>query len=90
VRKPTQLQMYAWEAVFKGYDVVGVAPSNRGKTLSYLVPLVAMLENKELYRQLPRHGIGVSDNQLSQLLILIDCSAAKWSIAMVSSTVSIK
>jgi superfamily II DNA/RNA helicase len=61
VHKPTQLQMYAWEAVFKGYDVVGVAPSGGGKTLSYLVPLVAMLENKELYRQLPRYGLGVSD-----------------------------
>ena len=66
MRKPTQLQMYAWEAVCKGYDVLGVAPSRGGKTLSYLVPLVAMLQNREIYRQLPRYGIGVS----SRVIIL--------------------
>lgn len=54
--------MYAWPAILQGQDVIGIGPRTQGKTLSYLIPLVGLLENKDLYRQLPHHSISVSSS----------------------------
>lgn len=71
ITKPTQLQMYTWQIVSSlQHDVVGIGPPKEGKTLSYLVPLIGMLEGAELYRQLPRFGIGVSLTVLSACIMV--------------------
>ena len=63
IRQPTKLQSYAWPAVFKGFDVVGIAPTRckllGGKTLSYLIPLANLLNHDGAYCNLPKYGIGV-------------------------------
>jgi len=41
----TAIQMQAIPALFKGRDVIGIAPTGSGKTLSFLIPTLALLLN---------------------------------------------
>ena len=40
-RSPTSAQAYAWPYIWEGDNVVLVSPSSTGKTLAYLLPLLA-------------------------------------------------
>jgi len=59
--------MFAWSAAWKGGDVIGV--SDKGKTTSYVLPLVFSLSYKPNYSFLPAHGVGVSVS-----VLMADCS----------------
>ena len=43
---PTPIQSQAWPAVLSGLDLIGVAQTGSGKTLSYILPAVTHLQNQ--------------------------------------------
>ena len=43
---PTAIQKYGWPCLKSGEDTTLISPSNTGKTLAYLLPLLTMLELK--------------------------------------------
>ena len=42
--RPTPIQCYAWPAIMKGLDVIGLADTGSGKTMAYLVPGIIHLK----------------------------------------------
>ncbi|XP_065832936.1 putative ATP-dependent RNA helicase TDRD12 [Oscarella lobularis] len=52
-RKPTPVQAYTWRPIFRGANLVAVSPSNSGKTLAYLLPLLTAISNQKSYEALP-------------------------------------
>ena len=49
--KPTPIQSQALSCVMSGRDVIGLAETGSGKTLSYTLPLCMFLKSKELHQQ---------------------------------------
>ncbi|XP_069113789.1 putative ATP-dependent RNA helicase TDRD12 isoform X2 [Argopecten irradians] len=50
---PKFIQCYAWPALLRGRNVVGIAPSGSGKTLAYLAPLLTDLLKPSNYKDIP-------------------------------------
>ena len=40
---PSEIQKYCWPALAKGYDFIGVAETGSGKTLGFMIPLLAKI-----------------------------------------------
>lgn len=45
--KPSPLQMQAWPIIMKGLDLIGVAQTGAGKTLSYILPAFLHIDGQE-------------------------------------------
>lgn len=61
VMQPSLIQQYAWPALLRGRDVVGICMASVGQILSYLLPIIYQLvEERELYADLPKKASGVS------------------------------
>jgi ATP-dependent RNA helicase DDX5/DBP2 len=43
-RRPTGIQMQAWPIALQGHDLVGIAETGSGKTLSYIMPMLIHIE----------------------------------------------
>lgn len=52
ISKPTQIQKIALPNILTGQDLIGLAETGSGKTLSYLLPLLIMLEKNQIERSL--------------------------------------
>uniref|UniRef100_A0AAU7J931 RNA helicase n=1 Tax=Locusta migratoria TaxID=7004 RepID=A0AAU7J931_LOCMI len=70
--EPMRIQTYMWPAILRGYSVVMVNPAKSGKTLSYIVPLIAFLFRKNLYDDLPMGNGPVS------LILCSSSASAQW------------
>mmetsp|Transcript_19340 Transcript_19340/g.47403 ORF Transcript_19340/g.47403 Transcript_19340/m.47403 type:complete len:389 (+) Transcript_19340:442-1608(+) len=46
--KPTDIQKHAWPLAMKGLDIIGIAQTGSGKTLSYLLPTFIQLKRNEV------------------------------------------
>ncbi|XP_055965471.1 probable ATP-dependent RNA helicase DDX43 [Sorex fumeus] len=57
-RKPTPIQSQAWPIVLQGIDLIGVAQTGTGKTLSYLMPGFIHLDSQPIPRD-ERNGPGM-------------------------------
>lgn len=64
IRHLTKLQSFMFPSIQRGLDVIGIAPSNDvtdpthgGKTTSYLLPLITLLNFKASYQSLPKFSI---------------------------------
>ena len=65
VSTPSLIQAHAWPALRRGRDVVGISPSNPGRKLAYLLPIInQILDEKQIYAELPS-GNGVSGDLYS-------------------------
>ncbi|XP_069700482.1 putative ATP-dependent RNA helicase TDRD12 [Periplaneta americana] len=67
-KNPMRIQMYAWPAIMRGHYTLLVGPSQCGKTLSYIVPLVSFMHTPDIYSEL-QEGNGP--------LVLVLCSNSK-------------
>ncbi|KAJ4433877.1 hypothetical protein ANN_16190, partial [Periplaneta americana] len=67
-KNPMRIQMYAWPAIMRGHYTLLVGPSQCGKTLSYIVPLVSFMLTPDIYSEL-QEGNGP--------LVLVLCSNSK-------------
>ena len=56
-QKPTALQAYAWPSLMQGKDMIAIAASGQGKSLSYLLPSYIKLKRAESEGRLRRNGI---------------------------------
>ncbi|XP_060063128.1 uncharacterized protein LOC132543628 [Ylistrum balloti] len=50
---PKFIQCYAWPALLRGRNVVGISPSGSGKTFAYLAPLLTDLLKQANYKDIP-------------------------------------
>ncbi|XP_036772098.2 probable ATP-dependent RNA helicase DDX43 [Manis pentadactyla] len=57
-QKPTPIQSQAWPIVLQGIDLIGVAQTGTGKTLSYLMPGFIHLDSQPVARE-KRNGAGM-------------------------------
>ncbi|XP_029786451.1 DEAD box protein 53 [Suricata suricatta] len=57
-QKPTPIQSQAWPIILQGIDLIGVAQTGTGKTLSYLMPGFIHLNNQSASRE-ERNGPGM-------------------------------
>ncbi|XP_049632828.1 probable ATP-dependent RNA helicase DDX43 [Suncus etruscus] len=57
-QKPTPIQSQAWPIVLQGIDLIGVAQTGTGKTLSYLMPGFIHLDSQPIPRD-KRNGPGM-------------------------------
>ncbi|KAM7136455.1 putative ATP-dependent RNA helicase DDX43 [Molossus nigricans] len=57
-QKPTPIQSQAWPIVLQGVDLIGVAQTGTGKTLSYLMPGFIHLDSQPVARE-KRNGPGM-------------------------------
>ncbi|XP_042910852.1 probable ATP-dependent RNA helicase DDX5 [Parasteatoda tepidariorum] len=48
--KPTAIQSQVWPIALSGRDLVGVAQTGSGKTLSYILPAIVHIANQEIVR----------------------------------------
>ncbi|XP_037699691.1 probable ATP-dependent RNA helicase DDX43 [Choloepus didactylus] len=57
-QKPTPIQSQAWPIVLQGIDLIGVAQTGTGKTLSYLMPGFIHLDSQPITKE-KRNGPGM-------------------------------
>ncbi|KAI4875321.1 hypothetical protein NFI96_015561 [Prochilodus magdalenae] len=57
-QKPTPIQSQAWPVVLKGLDLIGIAQTGTGKTLSYLLPGFIHMDQQPVHRD-KRGGPGM-------------------------------
>ncbi|XP_006213079.2 DEAD box protein 53 [Vicugna pacos] len=57
-QKPTPIQAQAWPIILQGIDLIGVAQTGTGKTLSYLMPGFIHLSSQPISRE-QRNGPGM-------------------------------
>ncbi|XP_060061367.1 probable ATP-dependent RNA helicase DDX43 isoform X2 [Erinaceus europaeus] len=57
-QKPTPIQSQAWPIVLQGIDLIGVAQTGTGKTLSYLMPGLIHLDSQPITKE-KRNGPGM-------------------------------
>uniref|UniRef100_A0A8C6D3E6 RNA helicase n=1 Tax=Moschus moschiferus TaxID=68415 RepID=A0A8C6D3E6_MOSMO len=57
-QKPTPIQSQAWPIILQGIDLIGIAQTGTGKTLSYLMPGFIHLHSQPVSRQ-QRNGPGM-------------------------------
>ena len=61
VMQASLIQQHAWPALLRGRDVVGICMASVGQILGYLLPIIYQLvEERELYAELPKMTSGVS------------------------------
>uniref|UniRef100_G1PX92 RNA helicase n=1 Tax=Myotis lucifugus TaxID=59463 RepID=G1PX92_MYOLU len=58
-QKPTPIQSQAWPIVLQGIDLIGVAQTGTGKTLSYLMPGFIHLDSQPVRAREKRNGPGM-------------------------------
>jgi len=75
--EPSVIQQYAWPLIEAGRDVLGIAPTGSGKTLSYLLPALAhVLRKARNSPNLPRRPVVLVVVPTRELALQV-CTTAK-------------
>ncbi|KAF0876050.1 DDX53 helicase, partial [Crocuta crocuta] len=78
-QKPTPIQSQAWPVILQGIDLIGVAQTGTGKTLSYLMPGFIHLNNQPVSRE-ERNGPGMLVlTPTRELALQIEAECSKYS-----------
>jgi ATP-dependent RNA helicase RhlE len=56
-RKPTDIQYKAIPSILKGEDVLAIAQTGTGKTAAFAIPILHMLQRKQLQRKSSKHNL---------------------------------
>ncbi|EDL26392.1 mCG15236 [Mus musculus] len=76
-QKPTPIQSQAWPIVLQGIDLIGVAQTGTGKTLSYLMPGFIHLDSQPLEQ---RNGPGMLVlTPTRELALQVEAECSKYS-----------
>ncbi|KAM6185157.1 putative ATP-dependent RNA helicase DDX43 [Rhynchocyon petersi] len=78
-QKPTPIQSQAWPIVLQGIDLIGVAQTGTGKTLSYLMPGFIHLDSQPVARN-QKHGPGMLVlTPTRELALQVEAECSKYS-----------
>lgn len=78
-QKPTPIQSQAWPIVLQGIDLIGVAQTGTGKTLSYLMPGFIHLDSQPIARE-KRNGPGMLVlTPTRELALQVEAECSKYS-----------
>ncbi|XP_025300614.1 probable ATP-dependent RNA helicase DDX43 [Canis lupus baileyi] len=78
-QKPTPIQSQAWPIVLQGIDLIGVAQTGTGKTLSYLMPGFIHLDSQPVIRE-KRNGPGMLVlTPTRELALQVEAECSKYS-----------
>ncbi|XP_070415023.1 probable ATP-dependent RNA helicase DDX43 [Equus przewalskii] len=78
-QKPTPIQSQAWPIVLQGIDLIGVAQTGTGKTLSYLIPGFIHLDSQPIARE-KRNGPGMLVlTPTRELALQVEAECSKYS-----------
>ncbi|XP_004410097.1 PREDICTED: DEAD box protein 53 [Odobenus rosmarus divergens] len=78
-QKPTPIQSQAWPIILQGIDLIGVAQTGTGKTLSYLMPGFIHLDNQPIPRE-ERNGPGMLVlTPTRELALQVEAECSKYS-----------
>ncbi|KAM8938419.1 putative ATP-dependent RNA helicase DDX43 isoform 2-T2 [Lycaon pictus] len=78
-QKPTPIQSQAWPIVLQGIDLIGVAQTGTGKTLSYLMPGFIHLDLQPVIRE-KRNGPGMLVlTPTRELALQVEAECSKYS-----------
>nr|XP_004660550.1 probable ATP-dependent RNA helicase DDX43 [Jaculus jaculus] len=78
-QKPTPIQSQAWPIILQGIDLIGVAQTGTGKTLSYLMPGLIHLDSQPLARE-KRNGPGMLVlTPTRELALQVEAECSKYS-----------
>ncbi|XP_062940592.1 probable ATP-dependent RNA helicase DDX53, partial [Cynocephalus volans] len=78
-QKPTPIQAQAWPIALKGVDLIGVAQTGTGKTLSYLMPGFIHLDGQPISRE-QRNGPGMLVlTPTRELALQVEAECSKYS-----------
>ncbi|XP_008577121.1 PREDICTED: probable ATP-dependent RNA helicase DDX43 isoform X2 [Galeopterus variegatus] len=78
-QKPTPIQSQAWPIVLQGVDLIGVAQTGTGKTLSYLMPGFIHLDSQPVARE-KRNGPGMLVlTPTRELALQVEAECSKYS-----------
>ncbi|KAK2083042.1 putative ATP-dependent RNA helicase ddx53 [Saguinus oedipus] len=78
-RKPTPVQSQAWPIILQGIDLIGVAQTGTGKTLSYLMPGFIHLDSQPVSRE-QRNGPGMLVlTPTRELALQVEAESSKYS-----------
>ncbi|KAF6389886.1 DEAD-box helicase 53 [Rhinolophus ferrumequinum] len=78
-QKPTPIQSQAWPIVLQGIDLIGVAQTGTGKTLSYLLPGFIHLNSQPISRE-QRNGPGMLVlTPTRELALQVEAECSKYS-----------
>ncbi|ERE74964.1 putative ATP-dependent RNA helicase DDX43-like protein [Cricetulus griseus] len=84
-QKPTPIQSQAWPIVLQGIDLIGVAQTGTGKTLSYLMPGFIHLDSQPLPRD-QRNGPGMLVlTPTRELALQVEAECSKYSYSDLKS-----
>ncbi|ELK12892.1 Putative ATP-dependent RNA helicase DDX53 [Pteropus alecto] len=78
-QKPTPIQSQAWPIILQGIDLIGVAQTGTGKTLSYLMPGFIHLNSQPVSRE-ERNGPGMLVlTPTRELALQVEAECSKYS-----------
>ncbi|XP_077018350.1 putative ATP-dependent RNA helicase DDX43 isoform X2 [Tamandua tetradactyla] len=78
-QKPTPIQSQAWPVVLQGIDLIGVAQTGTGKTLSYLMPGFIHLDSQPIAKE-KRNGPGMLVlTPTRELALQVEAECSKYS-----------
>ncbi|XP_046299006.1 probable ATP-dependent RNA helicase DDX43 [Marmota monax] len=78
-QKPTPIQSQAWPIILQGIDLIGVAQTGTGKTLSYLMPGFIHLDSQPVDRE-KRNGPGMLVlTPTRELALQVEAECSKYS-----------
>ncbi|XP_012640069.1 DEAD box protein 53 [Microcebus murinus] len=78
-KNPTPIQSQAWPIVLQGIDLIGVAQTGTGKTLSYLIPGFIHLDSQPISRE-ERNGPGMLVlTPTRELALQVEAECSKYS-----------
>ncbi|XP_070459998.1 probable ATP-dependent RNA helicase DDX53 [Equus przewalskii] len=78
-QRPTPIQSQAWPIVLQGMDLIGVAQTGTGKTLSYLIPGFIHLDSQPISRE-ERNGPGMLVlTPTRELALQVEAECSKYS-----------
>ncbi|XP_008065437.1 DEAD box protein 53 [Carlito syrichta] len=78
-KKPTPIQSQAWPVVLQGIDLIGIAQTGTGKTLSYLLPGLIHLDSQPVPKE-ERNGPGMLVlTPTRELALQVEAECSKYS-----------
>ena len=76
--KPTEIQAQAIPHVLNKQDIIGIAQTGTGKTASFVLPMLTLLESGRARARMPRFMAGNAPFSCDSCVVITDCVKDAW------------